>query len=220
MIAVVMEMLRRPGAHLRPRNVPAARAEHAGARRRLPGALPDRTVGAGRRRAGRTMRERGVIIASGLMAGGALGGVFGAALRLFPWYARTGSRRRSTTTTDLADRLARPLHRRSASTSGSIRPSRGRRRRADACRSRDSTAAIADGDPRHRHALGRRRHEPVGDGALHRRLLVLRRAAARGLHASGGREGARRAASRRRSPTAPRSTPTSRRSTCGRDRGA
>lgn len=33
---------------------------------------------------GRTMRERGVIIASGLMAGGALGGVFGAALRLLP----------------------------------------------------------------------------------------------------------------------------------------
>ncbi|MCW5983343.1 MAG: oligopeptide transporter, OPT family [Bryobacteraceae bacterium] len=33
---------------------------------------------------GRTVRERGVIIASGLMAGGALGGVFGAALRLFP----------------------------------------------------------------------------------------------------------------------------------------
>jgi putative OPT family oligopeptide transporter len=35
---------------------------------------------------GRTIRERAVIIASGLMAGGALGGVFGAALRLFPWY--------------------------------------------------------------------------------------------------------------------------------------
>jgi len=34
---------------------------------------------------GRTMRERGVIIASGLMAGGALGGVFGAGLRAFPW---------------------------------------------------------------------------------------------------------------------------------------
>jgi putative OPT family oligopeptide transporter len=33
---------------------------------------------------GATMRERGVIIASGLMAGGALGGVFGAALRLLP----------------------------------------------------------------------------------------------------------------------------------------
>jgi hypothetical protein len=31
---------------------------------------------------GRTIRERGVIIASGLMAGGALGGVFGASLRL------------------------------------------------------------------------------------------------------------------------------------------
>lgn len=35
---------------------------------------------------GRTVRERGIIIASGLMAGGALGGVFGAGLRLFPWY--------------------------------------------------------------------------------------------------------------------------------------
>jgi uncharacterized oligopeptide transporter (OPT) family protein len=35
---------------------------------------------------GRTIRERGVIIASGLMAGGALGGVFGAALRLIPRY--------------------------------------------------------------------------------------------------------------------------------------
>lgn len=35
---------------------------------------------------GRGVRERGVIIASGLMAGGALGGVLGAALRLFPWY--------------------------------------------------------------------------------------------------------------------------------------
>ncbi len=36
---------------------------------------------------GASVRERGVVIASGLMAGGALGGVFGAALRLFPWYA-------------------------------------------------------------------------------------------------------------------------------------
>ena len=35
---------------------------------------------------GRTLRERGIIVASGLMAGGALGGVFGAALRLFGWY--------------------------------------------------------------------------------------------------------------------------------------
>jgi len=36
---------------------------------------------------GRSVRERGVIIASGLMAGGALGGVFGAACRLFPRYS-------------------------------------------------------------------------------------------------------------------------------------
>jgi putative OPT family oligopeptide transporter len=36
--------------------------------------------------AGTSMRERAVIIASGLMAGGALGGLFGAALRLFGWY--------------------------------------------------------------------------------------------------------------------------------------
>ncbi len=35
---------------------------------------------------GERVRARGVIIASGLMAGGALGGVFGAGLRLFPWY--------------------------------------------------------------------------------------------------------------------------------------
>jgi putative OPT family oligopeptide transporter len=38
---------------------------------------------------GRTIRERGVIIASGLMAGGALGGVFGASMRLLPWYQKT-----------------------------------------------------------------------------------------------------------------------------------
>ncbi len=38
---------------------------------------------------GRTVRERGVIIASGLMAGGALGGVFGAALRLLPGYSES-----------------------------------------------------------------------------------------------------------------------------------
>jgi putative OPT family oligopeptide transporter len=36
--------------------------------------------------AGGRIRERGVILASGLMAGGALGGVLGAALHLFPWY--------------------------------------------------------------------------------------------------------------------------------------
>jgi len=36
---------------------------------------------------GRSMRERGVVIASGLMAGGALGGVLGAALRLISSYS-------------------------------------------------------------------------------------------------------------------------------------
>jgi len=40
---------------------------------------------AGAEQGGR-IRERGLIIASGLMAGGALGGVLGASLRLFPWY--------------------------------------------------------------------------------------------------------------------------------------
>ena len=38
-------------------------------------------------RRGAAIRERGVIIASGLMAGGALGGVLGAAFRLIPGYA-------------------------------------------------------------------------------------------------------------------------------------
>lgn len=36
---------------------------------------------------GRTIRERGVIIASGLMAGGALGGVLGAAIRTIPGFS-------------------------------------------------------------------------------------------------------------------------------------
>jgi putative OPT family oligopeptide transporter len=36
---------------------------------------------------GASVRERGVVIASGLMAGGALGGVFGAALRLIPGFS-------------------------------------------------------------------------------------------------------------------------------------
>ncbi len=35
---------------------------------------------------GRRIRERGVILASGLMAGGALGGVVGAGLRLIPGF--------------------------------------------------------------------------------------------------------------------------------------
>ena len=40
-------------------------------------------------RRGATMRERGIVIASGLMAGGALGGVLGTLIRLFPWYAES-----------------------------------------------------------------------------------------------------------------------------------
>ena len=36
---------------------------------------------------GRTMRERGVVVASGLLAGGALGGVFGAAMRTIPGFS-------------------------------------------------------------------------------------------------------------------------------------
>lgn len=47
--------------------------------------LERRSARAGGER-GQAIRERGVIIASGLMAGGALGGVFGAALRLVPGY--------------------------------------------------------------------------------------------------------------------------------------
>lgn len=38
---------------------------------------------------GRSIRERGVILASGLMAGGALGGVLGASLRLIPGFKET-----------------------------------------------------------------------------------------------------------------------------------
>ena len=85
MIAVAMEMLRAPAlvfalGMYQPLelNLPAlvggvlsyavnARSERSGA-------------------AGRAMRERGVIVASGFMAGGALGGVLGAGLRLFSWY--------------------------------------------------------------------------------------------------------------------------------------
>jgi putative OPT family oligopeptide transporter len=47
--------------------------------------LNKRSEKAGGARGGR-IRERGVIIASGLMAGGALGGVLGAALRLIPGF--------------------------------------------------------------------------------------------------------------------------------------
>jgi len=86
MVAVVLEMLGAPalifalGMYLPLElNLPA-----------LVGGVISHYVGRRAGRAGndgRTLRERGVIIASGFMAGGALGGVVGAALRLFPWYA-------------------------------------------------------------------------------------------------------------------------------------
>ena len=62
---------------------------------------------------GPTMRERGVIIASGFMAGGALGGVFGAALRLIPWFSEDlGQDAVLRQRPDLADRVAGAVRRR------------------------------------------------------------------------------------------------------------
>jgi putative OPT family oligopeptide transporter len=85
MIAVVLEMLRAPalvfalGMYLPLElNLPA-----------LVGGVLSWAVNRRSERAGaegRTLRERGIIVASGFMAGGALGGVLGAALRLFSWY--------------------------------------------------------------------------------------------------------------------------------------
>ena len=85
MIAIGMEMLRVPalvfalGLYLPLElNLPA-----------LVGGILSHYVGARSERAGgggRTVRERGVIVASGFMAGGALGGVIGAGLRPFAWY--------------------------------------------------------------------------------------------------------------------------------------
>jgi putative OPT family oligopeptide transporter len=86
MIAVIMEMLRVPplifalGMYLPLElNTPAL---VGGAISHWVGKRSERAGG----EAGRTIRERAIIIASGLMAGGALGGVFGAGLRLFGWY--------------------------------------------------------------------------------------------------------------------------------------
>ena len=86
MIAVVMEMLRVPalifalGMYLPLElNSPAL---VGGAMSHFLTKRSEKTGGD----AGRAIRERAIIIASGLMAGGALGGVFGAALRLFGWY--------------------------------------------------------------------------------------------------------------------------------------
>ena len=86
MITVVMEMLGLSSHGLRAGHLSAAAADHADPGRRIRFALGEQARGQDRRRAWRAIRERGVIVAGGLMAGGALGGVFGAALRLLPKY--------------------------------------------------------------------------------------------------------------------------------------
>ena len=59
---------------------------------------------------GASIRERGIVIASGLMAGGALGGVFGAALRLLPGYTEDWLRSPFYDNVGrLADGLGRPV---------------------------------------------------------------------------------------------------------------
>ena len=86
MIAVVMEMLQVPalifalGMYLplelnTPALVGGVMSHYLNKRSERIGGAP-----------GRALRERAIIIASGLMAGGALGGVFGAGLRLFRWF--------------------------------------------------------------------------------------------------------------------------------------
>jgi len=87
MVAVMMEMLKVPaltfalGMYLPLElNLPAL---VGGALAHYVDRRADKTGG----ESGRATRERGVIIASGFMAGGALGGMVGAALRLVPWYA-------------------------------------------------------------------------------------------------------------------------------------
>jgi putative OPT family oligopeptide transporter len=91
MIAVVMEMLKVPaltfalGMYLPLElNLPAL---VGGAFAHYVDKRADKTGG----ESGRQTRERGVIIASGFMAGGALGGMLGAALRLAPFYVEERS---------------------------------------------------------------------------------------------------------------------------------
>ena len=168
MIALVMEMLGQPslifalGMYLPLElNTPALVGGF------LSHFLNKRSESSGGEAAGR-IRERGVIIASGLMAGGALGGVFGAALRLFPWYRE--------------DLIKTPFYSNEAISQtvsallfvglclyvwfGSLKkekesngPSRTIR-----CRCR----------PWNRHAVGRRRDVSVRHRTLHRRLVVFR----------------------------------------------
>ena len=122
-----------------------------------------------RRRAGARIRERGVIIACGLMAGGALGGVFGAGLppasKSTP---KIGSRRRSTTT----NRFRRSFPQ-SCSSASVLYLWFGARARKGGCMMDQFRRTDWRRDSRHRHALGRRRDVRLRHRTLHRRLLVL-----------------------------------------------
>jgi hypothetical protein len=112
----------------------------------------------GERSAG--IRERGVIIASGLMAGGALGGVFGAACRLIQGYSedwiRTPFYGNEMVSQLISAALSRWLH---ACTSGSD-PRGIRRAHERAIRRIDRQRHSGD-----RHDLGRRRDGAFRHGA-------------------------------------------------------
>ncbi len=122
MIAVVMEMLGVPalifalGMYLPLElNTPALVGGF------LAHLVAKRSEAAGGER-GRSMRERGVVIASGLMAGGALGGVIGAALRLIPSYSEEWVKTPFYDDPAISQIVsALVLPRRSASTSGAAR---------------------------------------------------------------------------------------------------
>ena len=70
---------------------------------------------------GKSIRERGVIIASGLMAGGALGGVLAQPCGSSPGIAKISSRLRSMATTQSRNRFPRCCLSASACMSGSAR---------------------------------------------------------------------------------------------------
>ena len=126
---------------------------------------------------GSRIRERGVIIASGLMAGGALGGVCGRACRLIPgftedWIKTPFYAKRTGLAIHLRHLVYLPLRlsvvRLAASTKGehmktNTSPSH-----------RPLTLCDRKRDPRYRHALGRRRHVPLRHRPLHRGFLVFR----------------------------------------------
>ena len=120
---------------------------------------------------GKRIRERGVIIASGLMAGGALGGVSGRGPAALPGFRE--------------DLIQTPFYSNdpvSQSVSAllfvglcAVCLVRSRLRKEEEKRSDESTGNVrCRRCARHRHALGRRRDVPFGHGALHCRFLVFR----------------------------------------------